>query len=99
MIAEFDECPICGTGPMVSVRVDKHSITAIYLRCGCGEIDYPVPLGLGMETLARAWNVHVRQHIRDRAQTAMVDAMGRQFAEGREVGVCKAVDPMEKGQR
>lgn len=97
MIAKFDECPECGTGPIVSVRVDKVSVIAVRLRCGCGEIEEPVPLGLSIGVLADAWNEHVRQHVRDKVQSAMMDSIGRQFAEGREVGLCDATNPITKG--
>lgn len=54
IIAEFMECPKCGTGPIVSVRVNKVSVIAVRLRCACGEIDEPVPLGLRIDVLADA---------------------------------------------
>lgn len=98
MIAEFDECPECGTGPSLSVRVDKSSVIAVRLRCGCGEVDEAVPIGLPIDVLADAWNDHVRQHIRGRVQSAMVDAVGRQFADGREVGLCKATNPLSDAE-
>lgn len=59
MIAEFDECPECNHGPAVSVRVDRQSVIAVRLRCACGKVDAPIPLGVDVETLARAWNAHV----------------------------------------
>ena len=73
MIAEFDECPECGTGPMVHVVRDKPLNCAVRFRCGCGMIEHIIPYGIGMDVLQEIWNDYVRQHIRDRVQSAMVD--------------------------
>lgn len=94
MIAEFDECPECGTGPRVHVVRDKPLNCAVRFRCGCGMIEHIIPYGIGMDVLQEIWNDYVRQHIRDRVQSAMVDAIGRQFYEGREVGLCEATNPI-----
>lgn len=97
MMAEFLECPKCGTVPMVYVRRDKPLDCAVRFRCCCGEIGHIVPYGIGMDALPEIWNDYVRQHVRDTAQTAMVDAIGQQFDEGREVGIAEAANPMTKG--
>lgn len=97
MIAEFMECPKCGTGPMVYVRRDRPIDCAVRFRCCCGRIEHIVPYGIGMGALSEIWNDYVRQDIRDTVQTAMVDAIGKQFSEGREVGLTEAENPMTKG--
>lgn len=96
-MAEFSERPKCGTGPMAHVRRDKPLDCAARFRCRCGRIEHIVPYGIGMDALSEIWNDYVRQHVPGTAQTAMVDAIGKQFGEGREVGIAKAASPMTKG--
>lgn len=47
--------------------------------------------------MSEIWDDYVWQHVLGTAQTAMVDAIGKQFSEGREVGIAKAANPMTKG--
>lgn len=52
----IEKCPECGSEPILCVAMDRSHLSAVSLKCSCGEIEMAIPFGVELSRIIECWN-------------------------------------------